>query len=98
MEFDIEKLIKAPALEKRIETICSFNNAKCEFRQGRILYVKTTNIAFIEPHCVDIKVKNKKLLLIYFDRNNLFLYNRTMPINLKQLDILLKYVRGKIKI
>lgn len=98
MEFECEKFIKSEALEKRIETICSFNNAKCTFKQGRILKVKTTNICFIEPHRVDIIVKDKKILLIYFDRNNLFLYNRTMPINLKQLDLLLKYIRGKISI
>lgn len=98
MEFECEQFIKSEALEKRIETICSFNNAKCVFNQGRILKVKTINICFIEPHRVDITIKNKKLLLIYFDRDNLFLYNRTMPIKLKQLDILLKYIRGKINI
>ena len=32
-----EKLIKEIEFEKRIEDICSFNNAKCEIKQGKIL-------------------------------------------------------------
>jgi len=48
MEIFSEKFIKSEELEKRIRTTCSFNNAKCEFRQGRILYIGGTNISFIE--------------------------------------------------
>jgi len=61
-----EKFIKSEELEKRIRTTCSFNNATCEFRQGRILYIAGTNISFIEPHKVDVTKKGKKLILIYF--------------------------------
>ena len=65
MEIFSEKFIKSEELEKRIRTTCSFNNAKCEFRQGRILYIGGTNISFIEPHKVDVTIKGKKLILIY---------------------------------
>jgi len=47
MEIFSEKFIKSEELEKRIRTTCSFNNATCEFRQGRILYMGGTNISFI---------------------------------------------------
>ena len=66
---------------------------KCEFRQGRILNVKNVNVSFLESHRIEISIKGKKLLLIYFDKNNLFLYNRTMPITLKQFDALLKDIK-----
>ncbi len=74
--------------------MCSFNNAKCIFTQGKILGVENTNISFIEPHKVDVTIKGKKLILIYFDKDNLFLYNRTMPITIKQLDTLLKAIKS----
>lgn len=96
MEIFSEKFIKSEELEKRIRTTCSFNNAKCEFRQGRILYIAGTNISFIEPHKVDVTIKDKKLILIYFDRKNLFLYNRTMPITIKQFDTLLKSIKKEL--
>lgn len=94
MEIFSEKFIKSEKLEKRIRTTCSFNNAKCEIRQGRILYIANTNISFIEPHKVDVTIKGKKLILIYFDKDNLFLYNRTMPITIRQLDTLLKTIKS----
>lgn len=97
MNFFSEKLIKSEELEKRLRTICSFNSAKCEIVQGRIFYLKDTNISFIEPHKVFISTKTKKLLLLYFNRDNLFLYDRTMPITIKKLDLLLKYINGKVK-
>ncbi|MFA5603802.1 MAG: hypothetical protein WDA12_02985 [Bacilli bacterium] len=94
MEIFSENLIKSKELEKRIVTTCSFNNAKCEFTQGRILSIDKTNVSFIEPHRVDVTIKDKKLLLIYFDKNNLFLYNRSMPITIRKLDTLLKEVKA----
>ncbi len=96
MEFLKENLWKDEKFEKRINFTCSFNNAKCEFKQGKILNIKGTNINLIEPHKVDVFIKNKKILLIYFDKDNLFLYNRTMPLTIKQLDFLLKYIKNNL--
>ncbi len=96
MDFLVENLWKNEEFEKRIATTCSFNNAKCEFTQGKILSIKNTNINLLEPHKVDITIKGKNLILIYFDRNNLFLYNRTMPITIKQLDSLLKNIKKEL--
>ena len=94
MKIFSEKLVKAPEFEKKIECACSFNNAKCEFIQGKILTFEWTNISFIEPHRVDIKVKDKKILLLYFDKDNLFLYDRSIPINIEKLYRLLEELKG----
>lgn len=88
-----KKLVRCEELEKRIKLACSFNNAKCEFVQGRILSIDKTNVCFIEPHRVNIKIKDKKVLLIYFDENNVFLYDRTMQITIQQLTMLLQCLR-----
>lgn len=93
MEFELSDLNKSTELEKRIETICSFNNAKYSFKRGRILKIKNTNIAFIEPHSSVISLKGINIILIYFDKENLFLFNRTMPINIKTLDKVLMMLR-----
>ena len=93
MKIFSEKLVKATDFEKTIECTCSFNNAKCEFTQGKILTFEGTNISFIEPHRVDIKVKDKKILLLYFDKDNLFLYNRSIPINIEILNRILEELR-----
>lgn len=86
-------LVKSLDFEKKINYACSFNNAKCEFIQGKILTFEGTNINFIEPHRVDISIKDKNILLLYFDKNNLFLYNRSIQISLEQLFKLLEELR-----
>lgn len=45
-----ENLVKFEKLDKSIINICSFNNLKCEFIQGKILSIENTNISFIWPH------------------------------------------------
>lgn len=93
MEFFSEILPKNEEFEKKIAMRCSFNNAKCEFIQGRIIHVKQTNMCFVEPHTIIVSIKDKKFILIYFDENNLFLYNRRYPITLQKLVNLLKKAR-----
>lgn len=94
--FFTEFLPKDEKFENKIRIICSFNNLKCEFLQGRILTINNTNVSFIEPHKIEITIKNKKIILLYFNKDNLFLYNRTMPITTKQLDVLLKEIKSKV--
>lgn len=94
MEFFSKKLVRSKEIENKIKFACSFNNAKCEFEQGRILTLDKTNISFIEPHRVIVSVKDKKILLLYFDKDNLFLYDRSMKITIAQLTDLLKVLKG----
>ncbi len=92
MEFSYKKLRRDEQFEKRIEITCAMNSAKCEFIQGKIIDVNKTNISFIEPHRINITIKSHKLLIIYFNKDNLFLYDRTMPITVKKLVVLLKAI------
>lgn len=96
MDILMEDLNQNAQFEKKITTLCSFNNVKCSFKQGKILTIKDTNISFIEPHQIEIIIKNKKLLLIYFNEDNLFLYNRTLPIDTKKLDTLIKEIKSTL--
>ena len=96
MEYEVSNLIKDEKLEKRIVTTCMFNNVKYQFKQGRILKIKNTNLSLTEPHKVNITIKDKDIILIYFDKENLFLYNRSMPITIKTLDTLLKNIKQNL--
>lgn len=92
MNFKAKNLIKDENFEKRIEITCAMNSAKCEFLQGKIIDVDNTNVSFIEPHKVIIKIKKYKLLVLYFNKDNLFLYDRTIPITISKLTTLLKSI------
>ena len=75
--------------EKKIRIACDFHSAKYEFTEGRILNVDKTNISFIEPLRFLIKLNGKKIVILYFDEDNMFLYNRRMPIDMKKLNLIL---------
>ena len=96
MSYNVEKLIKDEELEKKIILICSFNKAKYNIKQGRIIYIDDSNISFIEPHRIIIKVNNYKLLLLYYDDENIFLYDRRMQIDLKKIEIMLSKLKKKV--
>lgn len=91
-----KKLLKNDKLENRIRLICSYNYASCNFEQGRIINIDKTNISFIEPNRVFIKIDKYIILIIYFDKDNLFLYSRTMPITLKGIELLLKHIKNEV--
>lgn len=91
-----EYLIRNEKFEKKIRIACDFHSAKYEFTQGRILNVDKTNISFIEPHRFLISVNGKKILVLYFDEDNMFLYNRTMPINMKKLNLILSAMKDGV--
>lgn len=75
--------------ERKIRIACDFHSAKYEFTQGRILNVDKVNVSFIEPHRFEIKLNGKKILVLYFDEDNMFLYNRRLPIDMKKLNLIL---------
>lgn len=93
MKIFSKKLARNKDFEKKIEIACSFNNSKCEFIQGRILSIDKTNVSFIEPHRINIRHKDKKIMLLYFDKDNLFLYDRSIQITVEQLCWILKELR-----
>ena len=69
--------------EKKIRVVCAFHGAKYVFEQGRIINLNKVNVSFIEPHKFLIEVNNKKILVLYFDEDNMFLYNWTIQIEIK---------------
>ena len=93
MNFNAKNLIKDRKLEKKIEITCNINKAKCEFIEGKIIDLDKTNISIIEPHRVNIKFH--KLVVLYFDKDNLFLFDRTMPITNSKLTTLLKAIASE---
>ena len=93
MRYEIQDLNKDEKLEKRIITTCMFNNVKYRFQQGRILKIVNTNVSLVEPHKINITIRNKDIIVFYFNKNNLFLYNRTIPITIKQLDSIIKKIK-----
>ncbi|MBE6159138.1 MAG: hypothetical protein E7159_04875 [Firmicutes bacterium] len=96
MVYEIQDLNKDEKLEKRIVTTCKFNNVKYTIQQGRILKIVNTNISLIEPHKFSITIKGKDIIVIYFNKENMFLYNRSIPLTVKQLDTLIKDIKSNI--
>ena len=96
MEILSKNLVRNEYIEKRIGTICSYNASKMEVIEGHIINVSKTNISFIEPHKIIINIKKYKLLLIYYDKDNMFLYNRRMPIDIRKFETLLKHIRNEV--
>lgn len=80
--------------ERKIRIACDFHSAKYEFTRGRILNASKFNVSFIMPHRFLIKLNGKKIIVTYFDEENMFLYNRTMPIDMKKLNLILDNMRG----
>ena len=55
MQIVKEKLEIDEALEKKINNLLRFNNIKAKLEQGNIISLTNTNIAYIEPHTLEIK-------------------------------------------
>ena len=54
MQIIKEKLDIDEALEKRIKNILKFLNIKSKIIKGNIIHIPKTNIAYIEPHKLEI--------------------------------------------
>ncbi|MCI8569467.1 MAG: hypothetical protein HFJ11_05780 [Bacilli bacterium] len=96
MYFYSEKLHNAETLEKRIFSACNYNGAKAEFISGNIITIKSTNLSYIEPHKAIINIKDIKLILIYYDNNSLFLFDRTNPLKVSELKRLINDKRQEL--
>ncbi len=59
LEFDKEVL-------KRIEMICRFACVKPIIKQGSIVNIKGTNIAYVSPHIITIKENNYSMEVILY--------------------------------
>lgn len=82
--------------ESKIMITCDFHNAKYKFEQGKVINLDKVNVSLIEPHRFYIKLNGKKIIVLYFDENNMFLYNRKMPITMKKLDLILSAMKDGV--
>ncbi len=80
LEFDKEVL-------KRIEMICRFACVKPIIKQGSIINIKGTNIAYVSPHIITIKENN---YLIFNGSDTLFVNDYSKSIKLKDLEVHIK--------
>ena len=82
-EIDIDE-----ELEKKINNLLKFNNIKAKLKTGSIISLSNTNIAYIEPHSIEIKgttiiiplrfTLNKKNDKIYLERiKEVFFHGKT---------------------
>ena len=90
------ELNKNEKFENKIMITCDFHNAKYEFEKWKIIDLDKVNVSFIEPHRFHIKLNGKKIIVLYFDENNMFLYNRDMPIKMKELELILTAVNDGV--
>ncbi len=79
LEFDKEVL-------KRIEMICRFACVKPIIKQGSIINIKGTNIAYVSPHII---TAGKNNYLIFNGSDTLFV-NDSKSIKLKDLEVHIK--------
>lgn len=92
---DVDKLqIIGVNLYKSTEKQSFFRVLVCRKIGGRILNVDKANVSFVEPQRFLIKLNDKKIVVLYLDKDNMFLYNRRLPIDMKKLSLILDVMKG----
>ncbi|MBP3920981.1 MAG: hypothetical protein J6D28_05385 [Bacilli bacterium] len=72
---------------KRIEMICRFACVKPTIKNGSIINVKGSNIAYVSPHIITIKKNN---YLIFNGSDIVFVNDYSSRIKLKDLEVHIK--------
>lgn len=72
---------------KRIEMICRFACVKPTIKNGSIINVKGSNIAYVSPHIITI---NKNNYLIFNGSDIVFVNDYSNRIKLKDLEVHIK--------
>ena len=80
LEFDKEVV-------KRIEMICRFACVKPIIKQGSIINIKGTNIAYVKPHILSV---NGNDYLLFDECDDVFINGYSQSIKLKDLERYLK--------
>ena len=74
--------------EKKVIWACSFNNTSPIIKNGSLLKLVPTNVAYVEPHRITI---NDKLYLLFNGCDYAFIGNLNNKIKLSELD---SYIRN----
>ncbi len=87
MQIVKEKLEIEVALEKKINNLLKFNNIKAKLEQGSIISLINTNIAYIEPHSLEIK----GITYLFFNGSeDVYINDLSRSIPLKELEHFIK--------
>lgn len=84
---DVKELEIDKEVLKRIEMICRFACVKPTIKNGSIINVKGSNIAYVSPHIITI---NKNNYLIFNGSDIVFVNDYSNRIKLKDLEVHIK--------
>ncbi len=87
MQIVKEKLDIDEELEKKINNLLNFNNIKAKLENGNIISLSNTNIAYIEPHKLEI---NEITYLFFNECEDVYINNLNRSIPLKELEGFIK--------
>lgn len=87
MQIVKEKLEIDEVLEKKINNLLRFNNIKANIKNGSIISLTNTNIAYIEPH----KLKIRGVTYLFFNESDkVYINDLSRYIPLKELEKFIK--------
>lgn len=87
MQIVKEKLEIDEVLKKKINNIIKFNNIKASLETGSIISLTNTNIAYIEPHKLEIN----EITYLFFNKcDNVYINDLSRSIPLKELEHFIK--------
>ena len=87
MQIVKEKLEIDEVLEKKINNLLKFNNIKAKLEKGNIISLTNTNIAYIEPHSLEIK----GITYLFFNEcEDVYMNDLSSSIPLKELEHFIK--------
>ena len=72
---------------KKIDMICRFACCKYSVKQGSIISIKGSNIAYVSPHIITIKENN---YLIFNESDKIFINDYFKCIKLKDMEVHIK--------
>lgn len=87
MQIVKEKLEIDEVLEKKINNLLKFNNIKARIENGSIISLTNTNIAYIEPHKLEI---NGNTYLFFNGCDDVYINDLSRFIPLKELENFIK--------
>ena len=87
MQIVKEKLDIDEKLEKKINNLLKFNNIKAKLKQGSIISLTNTNVAYIEPHTLEI---NEITYRFFNDCEDVYINDLSRSIPLKELERFIK--------
>ena len=87
MQIIKEKLDIDETLNKRINNLLKFLNIKSKLINGNIIHIPKTNIAYIEPHKLEI---NKITYLFFNECENVYINTLERFIPFNELEIYIK--------